>query len=502
VLAIGCANVANLRLARATARASEWAVRISLGASRGQLTRLLLIEAAVLTTLALFSSWVGVRGLIGWLGPRYLTPTVTVDLRVALFSALVAAAVVLLSGLAPAWFVMRRATARGLRESGVAPNAWLRNTLVVIQITACLVLLAIGSLLMRSVQVSASTKVERLDRLLVAQLNFDFQGYDAPRAAKFLDALLERLRADSRFSGAGLSSNCVADTRPSGNAGQPWTRTDCLEVTPGYFDALAFSPLVGRTFNPAESGNVVVLNESAARKLAPTGSPVGMAVLVRNYSHPDTPVVHDVIGVVPDSYRTPKNLQEAVAMVYTPLRQPMPLYLSLVARERDTVDLAAALRRTIAAIDPVGPATRVNRASEAQAERSNAQRHLAAAFGAIGAAALALAATGLFAVMAYAVSMRTREIGIRMALGAHPAVVQRLVLGQSLRLAGIGAAIGLAIAIPIAHAFRGAILGISPLDPVAVGFVTMLLVVTALVAGAVPARRAAAVDPVKALRAD
>jgi ABC-type antimicrobial peptide transport system permease subunit len=191
-----------------------------------------------------------------------------------------------------------------------------------------------------------------------------------------------------------------------------------------------------------------------------------------------------------------------MAIVYTPLRHPLPPYLRVVARERDTVDLTAALRRTIASIDPVGPGTWVYRGSDPANERTTAQRHLAIAFGSLGIVALMLAATGLFAVMAYAVSMRTREIGIRMALGAHPANVRRLVLGQSLRLAVVGATIGFAIAIPTAHAFQSAILSVSPLDSVAVGGVALLLVVTALIAGAVPARRAAAVDPVIALRAE
>jgi ABC-type antimicrobial peptide transport system permease subunit len=180
----------------------------------------------------------------------------------------------------------------------------------------------------------------------------------------------------------------------------------------------------------------------------------------------------------------------------------MPLRFHVYAREREPSDRSADLRRAIAQVDPAMPWTRVSRASELVDDQAAANTTLALAINTMGAMALSLAAAGIFAVMAYTVSRRTREMGIRMALGASASDVMRLVLAQSLRLTTVGAIVGLTLAAPLAFALRALLLGVSPLDPLALGSVVALLAATAMAAALLPARRAAAVDPVATLRTE
>jgi len=509
VLAIASANVANLRLARATARASEWAVRLSLGATRGHLTRLLLIEATILTVLALFVAWIGVRVLITQLATRFFAASVTIDWRVATFGAFVAGAVIVLSGLAPAWLVTRRTSAAGMRQAahgGISTHARARNTLVIIQVALSLVLLATGSLITRSAHFAAEARRPSFDRLLVADITFDASEQDASRFARFGSTLLDRLAADSRFAAVGLADSGLQGGRfvrlrseRSVDTRQP---AHLLAVTPGWFDAMSLPTVAGRTLSAADADDVVVLNEAAARLVAPGQSPLGLVIDVQSPFDQSTIATVNVVGVVPDSTRRIRQPLESVPFVYRTLGRALPRRMTLFAREAGTSDLSTKLHRVIAGVDNPGPWTEVQRATAIVDEKAAAYRDMASAARIVGAVALALAAAGLFAVMGYTVSLRTREMGVRVALGAGRSDIARLVIRQALRLTSIGAIAGFAITLPLAQLLRSALLGVSPLDPVVILVIVVLFLVTALAAGALPARRAAAVDPVVALRTE
>jgi ABC-type antimicrobial peptide transport system permease subunit len=284
-------------------------------------------------------------------------------------------------------------------------------------------------------------------------------------------------------------------------------------VIPEWFDAMNLRPLSGRLFTSHDRSGVAIVNETTARLLTQSGSPVGMSLSVQRLRRVAgalvsrseiVPVPVDVVGVVPDSVRRPDRPLNAVPWMYLPLSAltDFPTAFTVFARTPQPGELAPDLSRLISDTDRRVPWTRVQTASEIFSTETSPTRSLAAGVGSSGLVALALAAAGLFAVLAYSVSLRSREIGIRMALGAAPRRVTSLVLRQAFRLTLIGILIGYALALPLASTIRVVFLGVSPFDPIAMVPVALALLVTAFVAAAVPARRAASVDPVAVLRAE
>jgi len=509
LLAIGCANVANLRLARATARTQELAVRVSLGATRAQLTRLLLIESSILAALAVFVSGLAAQALIVRFGPSFVALPIHFDWRVAGFAGGLAVFVIFISGLAPGWLVTRRATALGMKQTahaGGVAHARLRHALVIAQVAISLGLLSFGALLTRSAFAVNQTRLDVFDRLLVADLDFGSVGYDAQRANAFSARLLERLNADGRFAGAGLAEFDLfgfPDVRLTATTPEPGASAVAAinRVTPGWFEAMALRPVAGRTLQRTDR-DVAVLNESAARAIAPSGSAIGMRLALKNYEGPLGVV--DVVGIVPDSLRDTMRPLAPQPFVYLPLAEGMPVDLSptLYVREHTASGRPRDLGDLIASVDATAPWVNARRASDLFLEQTDDTRGMAKAVTTLALVALALAAAGLFAVMAYTVSLRTREIGIRVALGARREDITRLVVRQALRLSLTGAVIGFGLAMLLVMPLNRALLGLSPLDPLALGPVALLLVATTLAAAALPARRAASVNPVTALRAD
>jgi predicted permease len=508
LLTIGCANVTNLRLARATARTQELAIRLSLGATRRQLARLLLIESTMLTMLALLVSALATRGLLVLVGPRILTLPIQIDWRVAIFAIAITTAATFISGLTPGWLVTRRATADAMRQTaqaGGVAHSRFRHTLVVVQIAVSLGLLAFGSLLLRATLAVHSTQPAGFDRLLVADLDFQAVGYDVPKARDFGAALLERLSVDRRFGPAGL-----AQFEPFR---QPHVGVKTISATPislagafnrvtsGWFSAAGLSPIAGRLLRDHDQG-VAVLNATAARLLAPEGSAIGLRLDLRHSD--DERQTVEVVGVVPDLERDLRRPRVAPAFVYLSLSDATAAQLNrvLYVREAAATDLSRDLRQMISTIEPQAPWLDIQHGADLFDAGTTDVRQMATAVTSMAIVALTVAAAGLFAVMAYTVALRTREIGIRMALGARQEDITRLVLRQGVRLAFTGAIFGLVLAQLIVQLLRPAILGISSFDPLALIPVAVLLIVVALTAGALPARRAATVDPVKALRAD
>ncbi|HYN05903.1 MAG TPA: ABC transporter permease [Vicinamibacterales bacterium] len=521
LLAIGCANVANMRLSRATRRTHEFAVRRALGAGRARLVRLLLIEAGFVTLVSLAVSWTAARAIVHYYSETLLVVTVPFDNGVLSGAALVAAIVVVLSGLAPAWLVTRRSALHTLKQTAQAggiAHSRLRAALVVVQVALSIVVLAIGSLFARSLQTVNGARPEVIDQLLVARIDLASQGYDSSAAAQFASTLLERLQQDARFGAVGIGtaelfggSSQTVRLRLAGATDEIKRGVVTSQVTPGWFGSMNLRPLSGRLFAANERTDVAVVNETTARLLTEAGSPVGLTVSVQRFRqivgalHTRSEVsVAEIVGVVPDSVRGPNRPLYAVPWMYFPLdpRTDFPTMFTLFGRTSQPVELAPDLSRLITETDRGAAWTRVEPAAAIFAAETSPTRSLAAGVGSSGLVALMLAAAGLFAVLAYSVSLRSREIGIRMALGAAPRRVTGLVLRQAFRLTLTGIVIGYALALPLAHAIRVVFLGVSPLDPVALVPVGLALLLTACIAAAVPARRAASVDPVTVLRSE
>lgn len=506
LLMIGCANVANLRLARATARRHEWSVRLSLGATRGRLIRLLAIEAIIVSGLALGAGLVGSRALVNWFAAPLLAMPVRIDAAVVLLSLALASGVVFLSGLAPAWLATRRTAAAGLSQSTRAggTHSKLRSSLVILQFALSVLALAIGALFARSLQATVAAAPATLEQLLTANFDLGSPGFDDARAARFMTQLSQRLDADARFATWAIAGSPVTGGpdlilgRADGS-GRRLVRSN--RVSPEWFDVASLRPLAGRTFGSGDAG-VAVLNEAAARQLL-SGEPAvgGMLSLQRSSDRSDRQLIQ-VVGVVPDSLRERMNVLEPEATIYLPLEEGPLMKFNVITRVDRPGELQGELLRLVGDVDPMMPWTQIAPASALIDAWSLDTRRITEAIGFLATVSLLLATAGLFAVMAYSVSLRTREIGIRMALGARVADVRRLVIRQALLLAAIGALAGLAAALPLAALIRGAFMGISPFDPLALGPVILILFGSAVAAAALPAQRAATADPAKVLRAE
>ncbi len=506
VLAIGCANVISLQLARATERARELSVRLALGASRVQLARLLALEVVLLGAIAGAIGWRGANVLLKAMQPLFPAP-LSVDRRVLGFVFILVASVISLGGIAPAWFVTRDVLSAGLKEqaAGGSRQGRLRGFLVVFQVAACVALLFIAALAGRSLEATMPVMSAEASHTLVAEFNLTDVHPGQPRTRPFIDAVGESLRIDAAVRSAGF-----ADFFGSSGSLRYWLPGDDLSlrritqggfVTNDWFDSTGVTTLAGERFRiGASSQAFAIVNESFASS---TGDSIG-ATLGRQLriAHPENARVRlvEIIGVVSNSMTSVDG--RAVPMVFLPMPEASPAALTLTVRANNLDGALRAVRAAVAKADPDVPVTRLE-SIEARYDESFKGVRAITRFGVeLGFLALLLAAAGLYAVMAYAVRRRTREIGIRIAVGATLAHILALVLRQGLGLAALGVAAGAVVAIPIAFLLRAVFFGISPVDPRALLTTGGLLVAAVLAASAVPAYRAATVDPVVALRED
>ena len=518
VLLIACANVANLLLARAASRRREIAIRLALGASRLRLVRQLVTESL---TLALAG---GALGLIASLWTSDLLPgfftgedtsllDLSVDRRVLLFTLGVSLATGLLFGLAPALQSTRAGLTAGLKdEGGLGATAGrrfgLRNLLVVAQVALSLVLLAGAGLFIRSLRNAVTYHPGfDADRLLLATLEIRGQQVSKEEGARLYQQLQERVAGLPGVGG-------VTFTRvvPLGGGGQrrnidiegyqPQPNED-IELNTnvvghGYFPTMGIPIVEGRGFGPQDtekSPGVVVVNEELARRYFPGQTAVGK----RLRTDSEGPYF-EIVGVA----RTAKyrNLRERpLPFIYIPLAQEYQRGMTLVVRtDGDPLALAPSVTGAMREINRNLPLSSVRTmASHARAALA-ADRMIAVMLGFFAAVALALAAVGIYGVLAYSVAQRTREIGIRVALGAGRADILRLVVGQGMALVLLGTAVGLGLALALSRLFAGLLFGVGASDPATLTAITLLLAAVALVACYLPARRATKVDPMVALR--
>lgn len=519
VLLVACANVANLLLARATGRQKEIGIRLAMGAGRGRLIRQLLTESFL---LALAGAGLGfllaagaARAVSSFRLPAPI-PVVfdfNVDLRVALFTVGLSLVTALLFGLVPALRATRPDLVGALKEasavSGRAGRSGMRNTLVVVQVALSLVLLTAAGLFLRSLGNASSIDIGfKPDNILVTRVDPKVHNYSAERTMQFLSQLRERVSAlpgvrSVSFvdvvpvSIAGTGRNFEVDAtkdRPAQSV-----NADVHGVYSGYFQTMGIPLLSGRDFDlQTNNQNEAIINETMAGRLFPNQDPIGRVVRADRASY-------TVIGVVRNSKsRTVGEGPVNCAYLFLDVAPEKGVSFfgisTLVKTSVDPRQLDRPVREQIAALDPNMAVFNTETMQEHLNESLLLPRISAWLLGSFGAVGLTLGAVGLYGVMSYSVRRRTHEIGVRMALGARPGTVLAMVLRQGLALTSVGLAIGLSIAVAVGRLSASLLYGISGTDLITFLVVPTVLVAAALVAIVIPARRAAKIDPMVALR--
>jgi len=527
VLLIACVNVANLLLARAATRGREIAIRAAMGASRRRMIRQLLTESALLSAVG------GAVGLLmAWaaLGPllRLAADSVPqgvpigLDLPVLAFTALVSLLTGILFGIVPALRTarldLRETLNEGSRGTTSGPGQHrLRGALVAMEIALAVLLLVGSGLLLRSFsRLQEVPPGFQPDHLFVADLPLSETAYaEPPRRYDFFDRLVERAKALP-----GVKSAAAASFLPVSGGGSvihfnvkgrpPKTPNDFIAagyrtITPGYLETLGVPLVQGRLFTAADREGappVVVINATMLKAFFNDENPLGKYLQLGATPEQEVPWM-EVVGVVGDV--RPGLGIDPQAEMYLPYRQAdevLPVFqLSLVLRTAsDPLLQASAVRNALADIDPNQPLVKVRTMEENMATSVAQPRFRTWLIGIFAGMALLLAAVGVYGVMSYTVTQRTNEIGVRVTLGARPKEIYRIIVGEGLRFALLGVGIGLAAALALTRLLQSFLFGVSAYDPLTFAGVAVVLVLVALAASFIPARRATRVDPMVALR--
>jgi putative ABC transport system permease protein len=522
VLLIACANIANLLLARGTTRRREIAVRCCLGASSWRIVRQLLTESLLLALMGgsgglLLAFW-GVQA-IKTLPPGEVPriDQVSVDPRVLFFTFGVAILTGLLFGLAPALQAARvnvnEAVKEGARGSAPASTRRLSNAFVVAQIALSLVLLIGAALLLQSFKnLLAVDPGFRPANVLTARLELPANRYPEDANARiFSEQLLDRVENIPGVKSAALCQWLPMSGRNFGNnftvdgiepgAGQPLPIAWFRDVTPGYFATMGIPVLGGEAFHNTDtekSPRVAIVTDNLARKYWPGQNPIGKHIRIGRASW-GTPLM-TVVGVVA-AVKSNTLDEDPLFYVYRPFAQSADSEMNVVIRTNsDPEAIVSALRSQVGAIDAELPLFDVHTMDQAVAESLSTRKLTNLLLTGFAFSAFVLAALGVYGVMSLNVNNRINEFGIRLALGAKPGDVLRLVIGQGVRLALVGAVVGMTCALWLTRFIEKLLFGVKASDPVTFIMVTVVLVITALVACYIPARRATRVDPLVALR--
>jgi predicted permease len=523
VLLIACANVANLLLARAMARRKEIAIRLSLGARRNRLIRQLITESVL---LALFGGSAGLllagwgTGLLMTFKPPVQIPIeidLRVDWRVLGFTFGLSLLTGVLFGLAPALAASRPDVVAFLKDQvGMeSSRGRLRGALVIVQVALSLMLLICSGLFIRSLRQASSVDLGfNPDNLLVMSMDWQLQGYAETAGRNLSGQLLDRVRALPGVESASLSNSLplgLGGSRRSvtieGYTAQPGESTEVkwCSVAPGYFETLRIPMLRGRTFNDQDrmgSPGVVVVNESFARRYWPGTNPVGKRIqLGRTRSGAnDSPAYLEVVGVARDCKYATLG-EESTPFFYLNLLQHYQPSLTLIVRTSgNPLDYLSAARGEVSALDKNLPLYDVKTMRQHLGLALLPAQLAGSVLGIFGLVALILAAAGIYGVMAYSVAQRTREIGIRMALGASASSVLKLMVKRGMTLTLVGMVLGLIASLALTRLIRPLLFGVSATDPLTFIVVVLLLSAVALLACYIPARRATKIDPMAALR--
>jgi predicted permease len=523
VLLIACVNVAGMMLARAANRRREIAVRLAIGAGRGRLIRQLMIEAVVLFAAGgaagvLVSRWL--TGMFMGLLPALPFPVglgIPTDWRVLSFAIALSFVTAILSGLAPALQASGSNLVPALKSEGLdsGPSKLrLRSAFVVGQITMSLLLVIAAGLFLRALQHAASLQPGfNQDRVDVLTFDLSIGGFNDTTGRPFVREVLERVKALPGVESASASVDLPLDggrmgfgsARLPGVDGEAGNvNADWNIVEPGFFQTLQLPLVRGRDFAPtdtAASPRVAIVNEAFARRAWPNQDPIGQHVLTeRGPFQPDMAPL-TIVGVATDAKLMSLN-ETTEPYIYVPLAQRYTSSMSILVKHAGDASAIPQVRALMREMSPNLPLTVAMPLGDVTAIGLVPQRIVASVAGSLGIVGLVLAAIGIYGVTAYAVSRRTKEIGIRVALGADRGRVLRLVLRQGLALAGIGVAIGVVLAALGSSLLESLLYGVRGLDPLTFGAACALFAVVTLVATYIPARRAARIDPMVALRAE
>jgi putative ABC transport system permease protein len=521
VLLIACANISSLLLSRAMGRSREIAIRTALGATRRRIVRQLLTESILLGaiggTVGIFAAIWATEVLVHAIPTSLLdVQGINADWRVLTFSVALTLVAGIIAGGFPALIAARAATASALAEGGRTSSAArgslvARNGLIVAEISLALVLLTGSGLLIQSflrlARVHAGFSVSHL---LTFQVNLPASKYSEQARAAFFSQFLEKVRAlpgvlsasggeDPPFTGVGSATDFLIVGEPAPPVGQePGTNVRVIE--PDYFRTMNIPLLRGRSFEAREfahQSNVVIINKTFADRFFPRGNALGQKVIIdmKDQNLPD-----EIVGVVGDVHES--SLADTPdPEAYWPYPElPYPAMTVLVRTAEPPLSLVPAIRDTLRQLDKDQPIAKVSTMDTLVADSFSRSRFTTLLLSAFAAVALILACIGIYGVMAFAVTQRTNEFGIRMALGAQQGDVLRLVLGQGTKLALAGISIGIVAALALTRLMSSLLFGVSASDPVTFIVVAILLAAVALAACYIPARRAMKVDPMIALR--
>jgi putative ABC transport system permease protein len=524
VLLIACANVANLLLARASGREKEIAVRTAMGATRGRIMRQLITESVLLSCIGgavglLLALW-GVDFLVSWIPdsvPR--AHEISLDSNVLLFTFGVSIFTGFIFGLAPALTASKLDLNESLKESGRggtggAKRSRLRNVLVISEIALSLMLLVGAGLLIRSFeQLRLTNPGLNPERVVTMSVSLSETKYrDDNQQARFFKELIDRIKASPGVASAGIVdplplSNNVAQSSFSVEGRPPLAPGDRLithsrRVSADYLLTMQIPLLSGRALSDRDNEDapkVMMVNETLARRYFPGEDPVGKRATVTVAPG----FTAEIIGVVGDVKHRSLDLESGPEAYVSYLQAPTSS-ASLVIRSAaiDPTSVLPSVRNIVGQLDRDLPVADVRTMNDLLSDSVASRRFNMFLLGSFAMVALLLAGVGIYGVMAYSVAQRTREIGIRIALGAQARDVLKLVVGQGMYTAMIGVGIGLAGAFGLTRVMASLLFGVSPTDPVIFAAVALLLSLTALVACYIPARRAAKVDALDALRSE
>jgi len=524
VLLIACANVANLLLSRVAAREKEIALRTALGARRVRVIRQLLTESLLLsllgTGLGLLIAWWGIGALVA-ISPRDLVSLQNVGINTTVLAWTLGVTLLtsLLFGIVPALEATRLNLNDALKEGGKGADAHgsrsrrLRGALVVGEVALALMLLVGAGLLVKSfAQLRKIDTGFETENVLTMVLRLPASKYkDDPQYVAFFRQALERIRAIPGvrsagvvnflplYGGLGSATGFDVEGQPPAPPGMG-PSTNVRVADSGYFKTMNIPLKQGRLFTDVEDSEdrrVVLVSESYAKRFFPGESPLGKRIKV---FMAEDPAWTEIVGIVGD-VRYDNLMAEAEPFVYYPHPGLTYEFMTIVVRTAgDPAEMAPAVRREIAAIDPDQPVSDVRTMTQVMADTVARQRFNTLLLGIFAGLATLLAAVGIFGVMNYSVQLRTRELGLRMALGAQPGRVLMLVLRQGLSLTLVGIGVGLAGSLALSRVMSGLLYGVGATDPLTFAAIVVVLGVVALIACYIPARRATRVDPLVALK--
>jgi putative ABC transport system permease protein len=525
VLLIACANVANLFLVRGASRSKEVALRIALGASRGRIISQMMTESSVLAVLGgvlgLALAVAGIGGMSRLIPADVLSgATVNLNGAVLLFAAGVVMLAAFIFGLAPALHLTKPDVQSELKEGGRGASVGagqnrLRSALATAEISLALILLVGAGLMMKSLyRLLAVDPGFRPERVLTMRMDLRTQQYSKdPAVLNFWQQVLDKVRVLPGVEAAAVGTHLpLTDSHGRTDItveGMPvpapgnYPHPDVHIISPGFVETLGVSLLRGRTFTNTDDEKaplVGMINAMTARRFFPSEDPIGKRFMFGHPSAKNAPKWWTIVGVVSDTklygLANPARLE-----VYVPLRQDAASEMTLLVKSgADPAALTSAIRGAVQSIDKDQPLFAISTMKDLVSNSIATRRMTLVLLGLFSGLALVLGAIGIYGVISYSVAQRTHEIGIRMALGAPRRGVFRLVVGQGLKLAGIGIAIGVAGALGLARLMSSLLYGISATDFETFAGVSILLALVALLACYVPARRAMRVDPTVALR--